>query len=268
MNNVHVLLPRNRSLVLLADTSFSTTPFRLLACTLHSLTFYNGKRFMTIHLKPINIKNCVLTIKGTTPLIQHNWSLKAIDAIRNKKLGKKTKDRTVLNAEEEFVQAMYVTEDGEPGIPVLAFKASLISAAHKDLGIEKVLVKKSIFIPCEDSNKVIPMKCNKPVRREDHVRVGTGGADLRYRPEFKKWSVEISMQVDADLLTRDDIVNLVNRAGFGIGLCDWRPEKGGEYGRFEVDMSQPITYSSDGVEPPPSVAPKKRVVKRRARAKA
>jgi hypothetical protein len=61
-----------------------------------------------------------------------------------------------------------------------------------------------------------------------------GAADLRYRPQFDQWSVDINIEYDADLLQQGDIVNLIDRAGFGVGVGEWRPEKGGEFGRFAV----------------------------------
>ena len=45
------------------------------------------------------------------------------------------------------------------------------------------------------------------------------------------------------MLTTDDIINLMNRAGFGVGLCEMRPEKGKEFGRFEVDTTHVIADS-------------------------
>jgi hypothetical protein len=73
--------------------------------------------------------------------------------------------------------------------------------------------------------------------REDTVRVGAGSTDLRYRPEFRNWSMILNFEFDAQSLTQPTILNLVQRAGFGVGLGEWRPEKGGEYGRFEVDVN-------------------------------
>lgn len=195
---------------------------------------------MAINLKPIQKHRIQFTIKGTSPLIQHRFDEKARKQIRDKKLGKKTKNRDILDAEQEFRSAMHLTDHDEYGIPLTAFKASLIGAAHKDIGIEKTLVKKSLYIQSDDSNMVIPMKTEDPVMREDYVKVGMSGTDLRYRPEFRNWSVDIEMIYNAENLKPEDILTLVDLAGFGVGLHEMRPEKGGEYGRFEVDHSQPV----------------------------
>lgn len=195
---------------------------------------------MAITLKPIEKRIISFTIKGTSPLIQHKFAEKAKKQIRDKKLGKKTKDRSATDPEAEFRSAMHLTDNDEYGIPLTAFKASLINAAHKDIGIEKTLVKKSLYIKSNDSHMVIPMKCDDPVMREDYVKVGMSGTDLRYRPEWKEWSVDVEMIFNAGNLQPEDILTLVDLAGFGVGLHEMRPEKGGEYGRFEVDRTMPV----------------------------
>lgn len=193
-----------------------------------------------IKMKKIDKKILRFTIVGTSPLIQHQWSEKAKREMREKHAGKKTKTREVRKPKEEFEAACYLTDNDEYGLPLMAFKNSLIAAAHKDIGIEKTLVRKAFFIKTTDSNLINKMDCSDPVMREDMVRVGAGSADMRYRPEFRKWSTEITCEIDGQLLTIDDVVNLVNRAGFGVGIGEWRPEKNGEYGRFEVSDKHPV----------------------------
>ena len=198
---------------------------------------------MPITMKAIKKMNITFTIIGTSPLIQHKWSEKAKREMKEKHAGKKTKTRAVRDPEAEFQAACYLDDNGEFGLPLMAFKNSLISAAHKDIGIEKTLVRKAFFIKSADSGLVHKMDCSEPVMREDMVRVGAGSADIRYRPEFRQWKSTISCEVDGQLLTADDVINLVNRAGFGVGIGEWRPEKSGEFGRFEVDMSEPVNVS-------------------------
>lgn len=200
----------------------------------------DGKEKESVSLKPILKKKIRMRIVGVSPLIQHQWGKKAVDAMRQKHAGKKTKTREVRDPEQEGREAMYVTQNGEPGVPALAIKKACISAAHKDIGIEKTLVRKALFILTDDPNKIIPMECSEPVIKEDPVRVGQGSTDLRYRPYFYEWAVIITWEIDAELLQVGDLINLVDRAGFGVGLNEWRPEYGGEYGRFKVDQTYPI----------------------------
>lgn len=193
-----------------------------------------------ITLKPINVKTLLVTIEGITPLIQHQWDEKNKEVIRGKHAGKKTKSRDVRDPEAEAKAAMYVTEDGQPGVSVSALAKCIVGAAHKDIGIEKTLVRKSLFIKCNDRNKVLPMECSEPRIREDTVRVGAGSADLRYRPEFEEWGCTFEVEFNADMLTPTDIFNLINLAGFGVGINEWRPEKGGEFGRFRVKATEEV----------------------------
>ena len=196
-----------------------------------------------VSLSPIKRLRVVVPVKSTSSLIMHKWSEKAKQMMRDKQQkGVKTKNREIRVPEEEAMQATYTTVDGDVGLPALAFKASLIGAAHKDIGIEKTLVRKALFIRCDDPNMVIPFSDSaEPSIREDMVRVGAGSSDLRYRPEFTYWKAEIEFELDGELLQPKDLLCLVSRAGFGVGICEWRPEKGGEFGRYEIDSSIPFT---------------------------
>lgn len=192
-----------------------------------------------VKLRPVNEQRLLLTLQNRegSPMVQHKWSEKAKEMMRRKKSGKKTKAREACDPQQEGHDATYLTEKGEFGIDAMAIKSSIIGAAHKDLGIEKTLVKKALFIHCKDKHRCLPMRCAEPTIREDHVRLTGNTADLRYRPEFSEWEIDIIIDYDADLLKADDIVNLINRAGFGVGIGEWRPEKGGDWGRYQVKPS-------------------------------
>tara|TARA_R110000803_G_scaffold200845_1_gene265449 strand:+ start:451 stop:969 length:519 start_codon:yes stop_codon:yes gene_type:complete len=164
--------------------------------------------------------------------------------MRQKHAGVKTKNRDVRDPDREFKAAMHRTSDGAYGFPSGGIKKCLLNAAHKDIGIEKTLLRKSLFIIADaDSESGEPlclMDTTDPIMREDVVRVGMGSTDLRYRPEFKTWAIELTLQYDGEALTPENILNIFQRAGFGVGLGEWRPEKAGEYGRFAIDVGFPI----------------------------
>jgi len=197
-----------------------------------------------ISLKPIARAKMTFGIRGTSPIIMHQWSEKAKAMMRDKQqAGKKTRERELRKPVEEAMAATYRTEDGDVGIPAMAFKSAILTAAHKDIGIEKTLVRKALFLICKDPGLVLAFtECDEPIVREDMVRVGMGAADLRYRPEFRNWKCVVELEIDAELLQDADVLALVGRAGFGVGLCEWRPEKGGEFGRFEIDPDVPVRF--------------------------
>jgi hypothetical protein len=197
---------------------------------------------MEVKLKPIVPKKISFWISGTSPMIQHAWAEKGLKQMRMTASERKKVPKVGRDPEIEANDAMYKLKDGSPACPMLAIKASLIGAAHKDLGIEKTLVRKALFLPSPEYEPGLlsPLYFDSLEIREDIVRIGQGQTDLRYRPEFTGWRVNVILEVDTDLINEQDIVNLVNRAGFSVGVGEWRPEKGGEYGRFEFDTTQGI----------------------------
>jgi len=197
-----------------------------------------------LNLAPIERVYVTCTLKGLSTLVQHKWGEKALQMIRDKQQkGKKTRDRDLRNPEKEAADAAYRTVDGKLGVNILAVKKSILMAAHKDLGIERVLAAKAIFIVCDDPNFVIPFDDPKIQYKvhEDAVRVGQGTADLRYRPYYYEWSVTVTFQLDVALLQTKDFLTLVNWAGSRLGIGEMRPEKHGEFGRFQIDLDKGVT---------------------------
>ena len=196
-----------------------------------------------LQLKAMDIRIMRVQIVGVSSLIQHKWSEKAKEQMREKHAGRKTKTREARDPEGEAVAATYICADGRYGMPAGAIRKCLIGAAHKDLGIEKTLTRKSFFIMTDDPDGLVPMVTSGPKLREDYVSVGMG-TDLRYRPEFMDWAIPLTIEFDAEMLTPSDILTLFDRAGFGVGLMEWRPERDGDHGRFRIDTSVEVTVSA------------------------
>ena len=199
-------------------------------------------------LQPIKRRLVTVRIIGLSPLIQHKWPEKAKQMMRDKQqAGKKTKTRELRDPKEEGKNAGYYTEDGKPGLLAVAVKSAVISAAHTDLGFAKTLIRKALFIYPMGRDVVIPLETPsgkgkvKQVIEEDMVRVGQGSADMRYRPYYYEWAATTKWEIDTDLLQVSDLLTLLDRAGFGVGIHEWRPENGGDFGRFKIDESHKVT---------------------------
>jgi len=190
----------------------------------------------TVLIRKLSLKRADVRIEGLTPLVVHAWSSKAKEQLLANQQGGKRRIREKREPEQEFEAARYRLSDGTDGIPVVAIKASITEAAHKDLGVSKVSVRRALFIE-GDEGGLVRLDAAPPLMREDIVRVGMGSADLRYRPQYNPWALNLRLTYDADLLNAETVFNLIERAGFGGGLGEWRPEKGGEWGRFQVARS-------------------------------
>ena len=57
---------------------------------------------------------------------------------------------------------------------------------------------------------------------------------LRTRPRFNEWACVFVVDVDDELVDQSKLENWLSIAGRRIGLGDWRPEKSGVFGKFEV----------------------------------
>jgi len=183
-----------------------------------------------IELKKINIQLATIELVGDSPLIVHAWSEKVKRGMLDKQMKKAKGAQQAKDPQRDYEEAFYRLEDGTPGFPAIGFKASAVSAAGRFCeGMKMTEVRGAFHIPCE----LVPI-LGKPNMREDMVRVGMGTADIRYRPEFKKWRASIPIRYNADKISLEQIVNLFNQAGFGVGVGEWRPEKDGSYGMFHV----------------------------------
>lgn len=179
-----------------------------------------------------NKKRLTMRLVGKTPLIVHAWSEKNKLMMRTKqqkgaKMAKEAKDPNA-----DFLGAKYTDGKGRDCVRASFFKNAIVSACRYADDLKMTVIRGALFV----EGDLLPLKFKECNMREDTVRVGMGTADLRYRPEYIDWSVDVSIEFLANVLTAAQIVNLVRLAGFSVGICEWRPEKNGDFGRFDVDL--------------------------------
>ncbi|WP_295450906.1 hypothetical protein [uncultured Thiodictyon sp.] len=68
------------------------------------------------------------------------------------------------------------------------------------------------------------------------VKVGTARL-MRYRPILNDWSLSVEVLFDENMAERAQIITAAENAGHFIGIGDYRPAKGGTFGRFRVTSS-------------------------------
>lgn len=184
-----------------------------------------------IELPPISIQTVKFMLIGDSPLIVHAWSEKAKRQMLDKQMKRATKAKEAKDPEADYEACFYRTETGAYGFPSIGLKAAMISACR--FADMKMTLARGAFHIDGEMVEVI----GEPRPREDMVRVGMGTADIRYRPEFPTWKIPVTLKINTSVISPEQVANLLNIAGFGVGLGEWRPERNGQYGRFHVATS-------------------------------
>lgn len=204
------------------------------------------KETVGITLPPIDVRVMEVTLVGETPLIVHAWSQKARLEMLNKQMKKASGKKEAKDPRRDFEESLYRLPDDGYGFPSVAFKSAAITAITSVGGVTKVGGRQAFHVLGSDVEitgafdgtkmrlNLIRIEGSEPTMREDPCRVGMGTADLRYRGEFWPWHATVIVRYAADVLSEEQILNLFNRAGFGVGVGEWRPEKDGMNGMFRV----------------------------------
>jgi hypothetical protein len=184
---------------------------------------------VTLNPERIDIQRVKVRIVGDSPLITHAWSQKAKQMMLDKQMKKGTQAKEAKDPQRDYEESLYHLEGGGYGFPAVGVKACAIRGA-KGLGMVMSDTRAAFHIE-GDLLKID----GEPRPREDMVRVGMGTADLRYRAEFVKWSIDLPVTFNARIISAEQIVAMLDAGGFGTGLGEWRPEKDGQFGRFHVE---------------------------------
>ena len=174
------------------------------------------------------------TIVGMSPLLQNNPA----EFIGKTESGDLAAGKKIYDDADEAKRRLYLSPDGEYCHPCEAFTKAMVRAvAGKKFGkmFATSAIKGSVFIT-EPHALIIDDKGKQAVYHVDRRPVVVGKARiLRCRPCFAKWRMKVALEVDAAILTTAQVRESLALAGRIVGIGDYRPEKGGGFGRFTVE---------------------------------
>jgi len=199
-----------------------------------------------IRIPTLDLKRLTVTIEGTQPLITNRFSDEAERKLEESQSANKVKSaKAPRDPEAEFLAARYLIVDaGNPkqdicGFPASGIKKAMVAAGGR-VTEAKMTWLRAVF-NVEGEEGLVRIDADAPQMRTDHVNQ-MGRGNVRYRPQFYPWSMKLSIVFNATQTSSTDIVNLLQQAGFSIGIGDWRPEKNGSFGTFKV-TEQKISVS-------------------------
>jgi hypothetical protein len=180
-------------------------------------------------------------IIGTTPFIANRVSEKAKRELLWPSLRGTAQKSGVPkhNPIEEYRSAPYrLTRAESPtaiGFPCGGFKAAMATAALEVAGVSKAQVERLVFVDRTSESDLVPIygvpKLFMRVTRNSDIN---RTPDVRTRCIVHAWAAVFTVRFVMPRLNAANVGNLLVSAGMVAGLGDWRPEKGGDNGQFEV----------------------------------
>jgi len=185
-----------------------------------------------------DIRLAKVTLEGVSPLLVNNFDEKSRQQLEDDYQKKAKVKKVPLTPQEQFTRSLYPVpgKKGTYGIPASGIKKAAVSACRFSDGV-KMTQTMGAFHVIGDIDGLIPIKGPKPEIDQRLVRVGNFGNKkpaTRYRGRFDKWEVSFAIRYNAGVLSAEQLLNLYETAGFSVGLCEYRPEKGGNMGMFQV----------------------------------
>lgn len=210
----------------------------------------NGKKIEEpkvedLAITPPNFKTIRFLIRGTAPLVQCKFSVKARDTIRETQeagqQARKGKKREPKDFEKVYNDSRHISTEGWDGINAIGFRHALVDIG-KLCGFYKITGKMTLFVkPDGFTSDGIPLV--KITKGTPRMHIGearaSGRTDLRSRPMWDAgWEAVVTVEYDADTFRAEEVLNLLNRVGIqngvGEGRANSKASVGCGWGHFEV----------------------------------
>lgn len=207
-----------------------------------------AKKTVTVEIPEITLERHMVFLIGTAPLIVHAFPEKARKQMLDKQMKVAKGGRDARDPYAEVEAARYRLPDGRDGFPAVGFKDAAVTACTSLSDITKVAARQAFRIPGLPMNAkgvlsgsfvrtaLIPLIAHEPTIREDVVRLAgpSRPAEMRYRPEYSIWGVEIEAILNPQVISIGQLGSMFQAAGHGVGVGDYRPERDGDCGTFDL----------------------------------
>ncbi len=187
-----------------------------------------------------------ITVEGVSPLLINRF--KEQDEIpATTKKGKKDYG----TPREQAEATAYADEDTKKlWIPCSWITGSIATVASDyKLKNSKKSVKSvsgGAVVPCEEKIYFTEGYVKEDVEIDSRPAVVNRARIMRHRARLEKWSLNFQLELDDEIIPEDDLNQILTDAGRRAGLGDYRPPKGGPFGRYKITSWKKIKDSSEG----------------------
>lgn len=207
-----------------------------------------AKSIVTITLPEIKLERHNLYLIGTSPLIVHAFPQKNREAMLNKQMKIAKGGRDARDPSAEVEASKYILPDGRHGFPAVAFKSAAVTACTSLSDVTKTAARQAfrvgglsmkaegVFEGSYVRTSLVPLIAAPPMIREDVVILSGIGRnpEMRYRPEYTVWGVILDVVLNPQVVSIGQLGSMFQAAGHGVGIGDYRPERDGDCGTFDV----------------------------------
>lgn len=195
------------------------------------------KSKMEIVVPSLKLGTISVKIKGITPLLMDRFPDSVREQILEKQVGMTKGKKGLRDMDIEYENAFHKLPNGDLGFPAQGFKSAMIESTSfvgsKDFS-KKLL--KGIQIVNSEGNDLVPIKYKKISKLKHYPK----GGNTKISPMLEDWECELWIKYDENNISPQDLLNLLNYAGFYYGIGIWSPRAkcGGKYGMYEVKLSK------------------------------
>lgn len=204
------------------------------------------KNEKSIELKPISPNIVTIKIIGDTDLILNKMNDRTIRALIGERNGK-GKSLEAPNVWEDIITAMHWRDEKPTDFTEEGLKNALENNApcltafglYKSLGdavvrneIDKYATKFRASVNIIGKGNLIPIKFAEHYVNEKLMSPKKGSPVLVHMNRFSGWSAEITISYLETTYSLEQIINIINLAGFGLGIGSGRTSG---YGRYHVE---------------------------------
>lgn len=186
-------------------------------------------------------------LTSVSPLLMHNGrGANPLDEMTKKhraltaKKGKTDADHEEI-IRSEWEVSIHHSESAGPFLPASYIEGSVKAAAKleklgKAFGQAVMVIEDQVPLQYKGPRDLDGMFKAKFYDVRGVKNPGSQARIMRCRPKFNSWTCEFSLNYDDEIVNRDSVVRAVQAAGKRAGLGDYRPEKGGRFGKFTAEI--------------------------------
>ncbi len=183
------------------------------------------------------MKTVKVTITGVSPILINRFKEQEEIPQKMKKSGKKDYGTSREQAEATAYQD---EETKKIWIPSTWIKGTIqtVASDYKLPGSRKSVksVSGGAIIPTEEKLYFNEGYEIKDIEIDSRPCVVQRARIMRHRAKLEKWSVTADLMIDDSILDIDNVHEILNDAGRRSGMGDFRPQRGGPFGRFSVTL--------------------------------